>query len=64
MVESFFGSLKSERIHWRSYQTREQARSDIVEYITMFYNSRRLHSSLGYQNPDAFERNNRLADAA
>ena len=59
MVESFFGSLKSERIHWRSYQTREEAR-----YITMFYNSRRLHSSLGYQSPDAFERNNRLADAA
>ena len=64
VVESFFGTLKSERIHWRSYQTREQARADIVEYITMFYNSRRLHSYLGYQSPDQFERNGRLANAA
>ena len=64
VVESFFGSLKSERVHWRSYQTREEARADIVEYITMFYNSRRLHSYLGYQSPDEFERNGRLADAA
>ena len=57
VVESFFGSLKSERVHWRSYQTREEARADIVDYITMFYNSRRLHSYLGYQSPDEFERN-------
>lgn len=34
VVESFFGSLKSERVHWRSYQTRGEARADIVEYIT------------------------------
>jgi transposase InsO family protein len=64
VVESFFGSLKSERIHWRSYQSREEARADIVDYITMFYNSRPLHSYLGYQSPDAFERNSPLADAA
>ena len=64
VVESFFGTLKSERVHWQSYQTREQARADIVEYITMFYNSHRLHSYLGYQSPDEFERNGRLADAA
>lgn len=64
VVESFFGSLKSERVHWRSYQTREEARADIVEYITMFYNSQRLHSYLGYQSPDAFERNAQLAAAA
>ena len=57
VVESFFGSLKSERVFWRSYQTREEARADIVEYITMFYNSRRIHSYLGYQSPDQFERN-------
>jgi transposase InsO family protein len=63
-VESFFGTLKLERIHWRSYQSREEARADIVEYITMFYNSRRLHSYLGYQSPDQFERNGRLANAA
>lgn len=64
VVESFFGTLKSERVHWRSYQTREEARADIVEYITMFYNSRRLHSYLGYQSPDEFERNGQMADAA
>lgn len=64
VVESFFGSLKSERIHWRNYQTREEARVDIVDYIAMFYNSRRLHSYLGYQSPDAFERNGQLANAA
>ena len=64
VVESFFGSLKSERVHWRSYQSREEARADIVEYITMFYNSHRLHSYLGYQSPDEFERNGQLANAA
>ena len=64
VVESFFGTLKCERVHWRSYQTREEARADIVEYITMFYNSRRLHSYLGYQSPDDFERNGQMADAA
>jgi putative transposase len=47
VVERFFDSLRSERVQWRRYQTREDARADIVEYITMFYNSRRLHSYLG-----------------
>jgi transposase InsO family protein len=56
VVESFFGSLKSERIHWRSYQTREDAQADIVEYVTMFYIDRHLHSDGGYQSPDEFER--------
>ena len=64
VVESFFGSLKSERVHWRSYQNRDEARADIVDYITMFYNSRRLHSYLDYQSPDAFERKGQLANAA
>ena len=64
VVESFFGSLKSERVLWRSYQTREEARKDIVHYITMFYNSHRLHSYLGYQSPNEFERAGRLNNAA
>jgi transposase InsO family protein len=64
VVGGFFGSLKSEQIHCRSYQAREEARADIVEYITMFYNSHRLHSYLGYQSPDQFERNGRMANAA
>ncbi len=62
VVESFFGSLKSERVHWIAYQSREEARRDIVQYITMFYNSHRLHSYLGYRSPDNFENNGYLAD--
>ena len=64
VVESFFGSLKSERVHWKNYQSREEARRDVVEYITMFYNSHRLHSYLGYQCPNDFEKNGRLAYVA
>jgi len=64
VVESFFGSLKSERIHWRSYQSRDEVRTDVVDYIAMFYNSRRLHAFLGYQSPNQFERVGQLADVA
>jgi putative transposase len=64
VVESFFGSLKSERVHWHSYQTREEAWANIVNYITIFYDSWRLHSYLGYQSPDEFERTGQLANAA
>jgi transposase InsO family protein len=53
--ESFFGSLKTERVHFANYQTREEARLDIVDYIEMFYNSRRFHSYLGYTSPRQFE---------
>ena len=55
VVESFFGSLKQERVQWRSYQTRYEAQQDILEYITLFYNSYRLHSYLGYTSPNDFE---------
>ncbi len=56
VVESFFGSLKQERVQWRNYQTRHEAQQDILEYISMFYNSARLHSYLGYMSPNDFER--------
>ncbi|NDG87283.1 MAG: IS3 family transposase, partial [Gammaproteobacteria bacterium] len=56
VFESFFGKLKSERVHWRNYQTRSEARADVVEYIKMRYNSLRLHSYLGYLSPNKFER--------
>ncbi len=56
VVESFFGSLKQERVQWKSYQTRHEAQQDVLEYITMWYNSKRLHSYLGYMNPNDFER--------
>jgi len=55
VVESFFGSLKTERIHQRLYRTREEARRDIFEYIEVFYNRVRLHSTLGYLSPAQFE---------
>lgn len=55
VAESFFGTLKQELVHWRNYQTRYEAKQDILAYISMFYNSKRLHSFLGYQTPNQFE---------
>ena len=55
VVESFFGTLKTERIRGRVYRTREDARRDIFEYIEVFYNRVRLHSTLGYLSPVQFE---------
>ena len=49
------GRLKSERVQWKSYQTRQEAQQDILQYITMFYNSIRLHSYLGNKSPNQFE---------
>jgi putative transposase len=63
VAESFLGTLKSEWVHWVSYQTREEAHRDIAEYITMFYNCRRLHSSLGYRSSNKFEKNGHMANA-
>ncbi|MCW5599452.1 MAG: IS3 family transposase [Nitrosomonas sp.] len=51
----FFGSLKRERVQWRHYQTRYEAQQDILNYISMFYNSHRLHSFLDYRSPIQFE---------
>jgi putative transposase len=56
VVESFFGTLKQERVQWKSYQTRYEAQQDVLEYISMFYNSRRLHSYLDYMSPNDFEK--------
>lgn len=54
-MESFFGTLKCELVHDRHYRTRAQARQDIFEYIEVFYNRKRLHSSLGYLSPAQYE---------
>jgi transposase InsO family protein len=54
-MESFFASLKKELTHHEDYQTRAEARASIVEYIEMFYNPKRLHSSLGYVSPAEYE---------
>jgi transposase InsO family protein len=55
-MESFFHTLKTERVHHRVYANRGEARRDLFHYIEGFYNSHRLHSGLGYTSPAAFER--------
>jgi putative transposase len=55
MMESFWATLKTELVHQCQYATRAQARQSIFEYIEVFYNRKRLHSSLGYVSPESFE---------
>ena len=55
VAESFFGSLKKERIKKRIYKTRELARADVFDYIEVFYNRTRRHSHIGGVSPEAFE---------
>jgi len=54
-MESFFASLKKELVRDEDYQTREDARASIFEYIEVFYNRFRRHSSLGYLSPSEYE---------
>jgi transposase InsO family protein len=54
-MESFFATLKTELVNHEDYATREQARASVFEYIEVFYNRKRLHSSLGYLSPEQFE---------
>lgn len=60
VAESFFGRLKQERVQWRNYQSRYQAQQDILNYITMFYNSNRMHSSIGYKTPNQLDEEYRI----
>jgi len=55
VTESFFGTLKTELVHHEHYATHQQARQSIFEWIEVFYNRQRKHSSLGYLSPEAFE---------
>ena len=55
VMESFFGSLKTECVHHCNYPTRNQAKRDIFEYIEVFYNRERIHSPLGYLSPQDCE---------
>jgi len=55
VVERFFGTLKREWTHDRSFLTRQEAKATVIEYMEMFYNSHRRHSTLGYLSPNAFE---------
>ena len=63
-MESFFSTLKKELVHNRKYHTRDEARSDIFDYIEIFYNRERLHSSLGYLSPAEYERQIAAKEAA
>lgn len=54
-VERFFSSLKREWIGDRLYRTRQEAAADVKQYIAVYYNGQRLHSTLGYQTPMEFE---------
>ena len=54
-MESFFASLKKELVHHEDYATRQQAKASIFEYIEVFYNRERRHSTLGYQSPADYE---------
>ena len=60
-MESFFSSLKTERIGRKVYRTRDAARADVFDYIERFYNTVRRHSTIGYLSPMEFEQKARLA---
>ena len=64
VAEIFFGTLKVEQVFDSIYQTREEAKRGIVDYIEMFYNSKRSHSYLGYLSPKEFEKMMSLKKAA
>ncbi len=55
-VESFFHTLKTEMIYHEDFQTRDEARRAIFEWVEAFYNRQRLHSTLGYKSPVDLER--------
>jgi transposase InsO family protein len=54
-MESFFHTLKTEHVHFEHFKTRQQAQASIFDYIEVFYNKKRRHSTLGYLSPLAFE---------
>lgn len=54
VAENFFRTLKEELVHQQGYKTRDDDKQSIFEYIEVFYNQPRLHSSLGYMSPDQF----------
>ena len=60
-TESFFASLKAERVARKTYRTRDQAKADVFDYVERWYNPQRRHSTLGYLSPIAFEQQEALA---
>ena len=64
VAESFFASLKTERVFFNNYKTREEAKKDIFDYIEIFYNNKRRHSYLGNISPKGYEKLWKLQKAA
>ena len=64
VVESWNGTLKTELIHRQRWQTREQVRAAVYEFIEVWYNRQRLHSTLGYRSPEEFEEYHAMLSAA
>ncbi|BCA64027.1 transposase [Sphingomonas sp. HMP9] len=60
-MESFFSSMKTERIGRKTYRTRNHAKADVLDYIERLYNPTRRHSTLGYLSPMDFERQAHVA---
>ena len=60
-MESFFSSMKTERIGRKTYRTHNHAQADVFDYIERFYNPTRRHSTLGYLSPMDFERQAQVA---
>jgi transposase InsO family protein len=56
VMESFYHTIKVELVYGQHYRTRDEAQTAVFDYIEIFYNRQRLHSSLDYQTPEAFER--------
>ena len=54
-MESFLATLKKELVHHEDYQTREEAKASVFEYIEVFYNRQRRHSTLGFKSPSEYE---------
>ena len=63
-TESFFNSLKNERVHGTRYATRPEAEANLFKYIAIFYNRRRRHSTLGYSSPTQFLTDSRTGSAS
>src|SRR5262249_34216652 len=63
VVESFFGNLKNDLVHHRSFATREEARAEIFDYMELFYNRRRAHATLQYMSPVDYEDSHRVTES-
>jgi transposase InsO family protein len=61
VIESFFHTMKVERVGWQEYLTKKEAKDDVNRWIGMWYNQKRLHSSLGYVPPNEYEKSKKVA---